>query len=73
MMKKQKEYTYHALIIADILLGKMGRVAGGKIDLAQMDVSVDNFTNPSIIALPIDNASIPRYYVQFYQQDNKRY
>jgi hypothetical protein len=73
MTKKQDKYIYHALIIADILLGKMGRSASGNnIDLTNMDVSVDNFTSPSIISLPIDDAAIPRYYVQFYYQAEQR-
>jgi hypothetical protein len=65
--KKQKDVDYHALIVADILLGKCGRTnSGQQIDTANFDASVDRLDNPSIICLALDDAAIPRYFVQFY-------
>jgi hypothetical protein len=62
LMKKSKETTYHSLIVADILLGKLGT----RTSTDEIDACVDNLKKPSIIALPINEAAIPRYLVQFY-------
>ena len=66
--KRTQPDAYHALIVADVLLGKLGRQsASGQINTELMDASVDNPTHPKIIALPYDDAALPRYLVQFHR------
>ena len=67
--KRTQPDAYHALIVADVLLGKLGRQsASGQIDTEKMDASVDHPTKPKVIALPYDDAALPRYLVQFHRE-----
>jgi hypothetical protein len=58
---KKREAEYNALIVANILLGKVG-----------VDVYTNAKVNPSIISLPINEAALPRYLVQFYVENSLR-
>lgn len=52
---KKQQAEYNALIVAKILLGKIGT-----------DVFTNTKLNPTIISLPINEAALPQYIVQFH-------